>query len=341
MLTVAFRSSNCELVGLAPLYLADAGSKPFGKLKCLRLIGDGSGDSDNIDVIARPGFEQPCAEALLKWLANQPGWDICILNMLPSHSMMARNLSHQLRVAKWPLAVDSTPNAAIQLPSSWESFLAQLHGDFRPLVTRYPRRLANRYRVRIHRCGNLQELDRSLDTLFALHQKRWNYANESGSFGCAKRRRFYRLISESFLQKQWLELWLLEVNGIDVAAQFCFKYRDTAYVLQEGFDPNFGNDKVGYVLRAAVIRHLIDSGIETYDFLGGFNSHKQNWGARPGSYLTLTFAAPYTTGSYFLISRKLVKQGKEWLRQRLPSPVWKMLHWAKCKLVPPGAMSWQ
>ena len=339
MQTVAFTNTRHQLVGLAPLYLAHVGSKPFGKLRWLRLIGDGSGDSDNMDLITRPGFEEPCAVAFLKWLASQSGWDLCCLNMLPEHSKIARALSHQLGAARWPLTVEHAPNAAIDLPSSWDSFVESLSGDFRPLVTRYPKRLANRYRVRIHRCERAEELDRSLEILFSLHQKRWNQASEPGSFGCTQRRDFYRLISESFLRRRWLELWFLELDGIDVAAQFCFSYRNTAYILQEGFDPNFSRDKVGYVLRGAIIRYLIDLGVKRYDFLGGFSSHKQRWGAQAGSYLSLTFAPPNTIGSYSIHCNRIARTSKEWLRQHLPSHAWTMLHWAKSKVAPSGARS--
>ena len=334
MMTVAFRNSNNVPIGLAPLYLADFGWSPLRKLGCLKIIGDGSGDSDNIDIIVRPGFEDPCAEALLQWLSNQSDWDICCLSMLPDNSKIARALANQLNVAKWSLTVERTPNSAIDLPSSWEGFVERLAGDFRPLVTRYPKRLSNRYRVRIHRCDSVEELDRALEVLFSLHQKRWNQVNESGSFGCEQRRQFYRLMSESFLQMGWLELWLLELDGVDVAAQFCFRYRKTAYILQEGFDPTFSGDKVGYVLRSAVLRHLIDSGIQKYDFLGGFNNHKQNWGAQLGSYLTLNFAAPHTIGSYCLHSAKFAREKKEWFRQHLPGSAWSMLRWAKSKIAP-------
>lgn len=78
-----------------------------------------------------------------------------------------------------------------------------------------------------------------------------------------------------------------------------------------------------------MLQHFIQSGATRYDFLGGINAHKQNWGARPGSYLNLSFAAPWSLGSFYITFDQLATWGKEWLRQHLPSAAWNVLHRVK------------
>jgi hypothetical protein len=246
MLTLAFWNETGELVGLAPFYLDDSRFLLVGRLKCLRLVGDGSADSDHLELIVQTGFEEACGQALLRWLTDHPTWDFCCLNTLPENSATARVLLRQLDEANWPLMLESCPNAAVHLPESWQSYVKSLAHHFRPLVTRYPRRLANRYEVRIYRCEDLAEIPAGLEKLFSLHQKRWNRAKQPGSFGSRARRNFYLDMAQAFLRRGWLELWFLELNGAVVAAQFCFRYLDNAYILQEGFDPDFTADKVGY-----------------------------------------------------------------------------------------------
>src|ERR1041384_4445474 len=89
MIALAFSTEGNALVGLAPLYLDEVQCPPFGKLACLRFVGDGSGDSDGLDVIARPGFEGSCAQALLGWLTGHQKWDVCSLNTLAQNSAVA------------------------------------------------------------------------------------------------------------------------------------------------------------------------------------------------------------------------------------------------------------
>jgi CelD/BcsL family acetyltransferase involved in cellulose biosynthesis len=280
---LAFAGDDNSMAGLLPCYLEEFRSPFFSRLTGLRFVGDGTADSDNLDLIVRPGFEKACAQALRSWLAHHKHWDVCFLNTIPGSSRAAAALLHELKRSHWPYVLESSPNSAIELPDSWLLYVESLSPSFRPLVTRYPRRLAERYQVHIHRCENPDELLRKLEILFSLHQRRWNLVNQPGSFGTRERREFYFEMGQSFLRKGWLEFWLMELNGVPAAAQYCFRYRDAVYILQEGFDPKFAVDKPGYALRAAMLKHFIETGVKRYDFLGGLAAHKHNWGAKPGA----------------------------------------------------------
>jgi len=50
-----------------------------------------------------------------------------------------------------------------------------------------------------------------------------------------------------------LELWLLDLDGRTVAAQCGLRYGELVCALQEGFDPDYATDSVGYVLRSYVL----------------------------------------------------------------------------------------
>ena len=331
VMALELSNQDDSLVGLVPCYLEERKSPFLGKLVWLRFVGDGSGDSDNLDLIIRPGFERECAQALMRWLKDHQDWDICSLNTMPDSSKAAAALMEELNRANWAWVVEDSPCSAVQLPSSWPLYLESLSPAFRPLVTRYPRKLTQRYQVMIHRCDNPDVLSKRLEILFSLHEKRWNLVNQPGSFGSRERREFYRSMGESFLRKGWLEFWLMELSGAPAATQYCFRYRDTVYILQEGFDPRFAADKAGYALRGNMLKHFIETGVERYDFLGGFAPHKQNWGAKPGVYLNLSFARPGSGGSLYLSCANSLARSKGWLRGKLPGPAWNFLHWVKLK----------
>jgi CelD/BcsL family acetyltransferase involved in cellulose biosynthesis len=331
MMALALSGQDDSLIGLVPCYLEEKKSPLLGKVASLRFVGDGSGDSDNLDLIIRPGFERECAQAFIRWLKAYDDWDICSLNTMPGSSKAAAALMEELKRANWTCLAENSPCSAIQLPSSWPLYLESLSPAFRPLLTRYPRKLAQRYQVQIRCCDNPDVLSRRLEILFSLHKKRWNLVDQSGSFGCRERRDFYREMGESFLRKGWLEFWLMELSGAPAATQYCFRYRDTVYILQEGFDPRFAADKVGYALRAEMLKHFIETGAKSYDFLGGFAANKQNWGAKPGAYLNLSFARPGSAGSLYLSCTNSLAKSKEWLRGKLPAPAWDLLHWVKLK----------
>lgn len=335
LIVLAFSDKHGSLFGVAPLYWENSKHSLLRRVKQLRFVGDGSGDSDNLDFIVRPGDENRFASALMRWIARQKNCGVCSFNTLPSDSLAAKILISHVEEAKWPLRQTSIPNSAVPLPSTWESYVEGLSPKFRRLIRRCRRKLDAQYQVRFRRCEKLAEVPKMLETLYSLHQKRWNSINEPGSFGSAERRELYQRMATAFLERGWLELWTLELNGRPVAAQMSFRYRDRVYGLQEGFDTDFFSQHVGYVLRAGMFEYFIRSGVKTYDFLGGFNAQKQRWGAELGAYTNLQFATPWSIASCCLAVDKATAASKEWLRHHLPS-AWSVLRRVKISLARHG-----
>lgn len=326
MVALAFANENGELFGLAPFYVDPSSSSPiFARWNVLRLVGDGSQDSDNLELIVKRGHEKACAAALVDWLRSASDWHLCALNTLPSNSAFANALLQTLQSCGWKLALAERPRLTVDLPNRWEDYLALLSNNQRAKVRYLRRRLEKAYKFRIFKCASPEDLAPCLEALFELHQKRWQTRSEPGTFTSAARRRFYFQMARSFLDRKWLELWLLELNGRLVAAQFGFRYRDTVYSLQEGFDPDYAVHRVGFVLRSYVLQQLISEGVRHYDFLAGLGEAKERWGARLGDYVDLHFAKPWTRGAAFITVVEKASTTKMWLRQNLPAWAWNFL----------------
>lgn len=318
LLGLVFADSDGTPVGIAPLY---AERKSVLGLPCsiLRLVGSGSGDSDALDFITAPGYEKRCAEAFTDWLASNPEWHVCSLETLPQNSLVAQHLLQRTQEAGWRIDSTFTPNFVVDLPATWTQYLSTLESSFRPLLTRYPKRLQSRYSVRIVRCEREEDLKDNLQTLFTLHQMRWVGRGEPGAFSSVGRRDFYFRMAAAFLQRGWLELWLLALDGETVGAQFCFRYNNTVSLLQEGFHPKYTAEKIGYALRAHVLEETIRTGAQRYDFLGGADSYKAKFGARQANYLNVSFAGPSRLGRAYMALQKQKQQFKIWLKNKLPA----------------------
>lgn len=319
LFTLVFHDGDENIIALAPMY---AEQQRFCglPLRVLRFIGAGSGDSDALDFIVAPGYEQICAQTFLSWLAQERPCDICALETLPQNSQLAQHISALTREKGLKLRSEASPNFFIDLPTTWSEYLDSLESSFRPLLTRYPKRLHSRFNVSIARCQQENDLASSLEALFALHQMRWTGRGEPGAFSSAERRDFYLRMAHAFLDRGWLEFWLLKIDNKIAAAQFCFRYRNTVYLLQEGFHPKYTAEKIGYALRAHVLQEMIKTGATRYDFLGGADSYKQKFGARCGSYLTLHVAGTLR-GRTWLAARHKKQQIKQWLKRNLPTAV--------------------
>jgi CelD/BcsL family acetyltransferase involved in cellulose biosynthesis len=324
LLVVAFYDATSRLMGLAPLALS-AKCIAGMNVRVVRLMGDGN-YSDALDILARPGAEEVVAAGLVGFLAKRTSlWDICELNTLPSRSSCGSHVLRRLATEGWPHLVYSRPAAIVLLPESWESYLKLISAMEREKIGRFSRRLERKYRARFYRCTKSDDLNTCLEHLFHLHQKRWEFRGEPGSFRPVECRNFFKELSRSLLDRGQLEFWLLELNGQTVAALYGLRYRDAVYALQGGFDPDYSADSVGYVLTAHILRQLIAAGIRRFDFLAGSSPAKTRWGAQIGSYLDIHFSRPYSLGSLCLHAGESGRNAKEWLRESLPSPAWNVL----------------
>src|SRR5882724_3282894 len=318
LLCLLFADSHGATVGIAPLY-ADRTHFLGLPITRLRLVGAGSGDSDGLDFIVSPGYESRCAEAFIGWLAGQKDWHVCELETLPQKSLVAQSLFRRTQEAGWSIDSTLTPNFVVDLPATWPQYLSSLESSFRPLLTRYPKRLQSRFSVKFTRCEKVEDLKEQLPILFDLHQMRWTGRGETGAFAHNERRDFYHRMANAFLQRGWLEFWRLELNGETVGAQFCFRYNDTVSLLQEGFHPKYAEEKIGYAMKAYFLEEMIRTGVTRYDFLGGADAYKAKFGARRADYLNLFCAGSSKLGRLYLASQKQKRNAKAWLKSKLPA----------------------
>jgi CelD/BcsL family acetyltransferase involved in cellulose biosynthesis len=329
-----FSNPDGEIVGVVPLYSDCVETALPLRVRRLRLVGDGSEDSDNLDLIVRGGYETACTQAFLSWLESNQHWDICELNTLPLDSASLPSLISGLKRRHWTVRRLERPRSRISLPDSWDSYLKQsLSKKEKTKIGYYTNRLMKRFRVSIAKCDDAQTLAASLATLFGLHQKRWQLKGRPGAFASVQRCELYYDMAASFVDRGWLEFWILRLEGEPVAAQYGFRYRDVVYSLQEGFNPEYSPDRVGYVLRAHVLKMLIGQGVRHYDFLGEEDPSKNRWGAEVGNYSDIHFARPLTRGAVYLKMDQTTRTVKNWFRTNLPASVLRAIRKVKTSAI--------
>src|SRR5215469_1274348 len=90
LLVIGVFDSTKMLIGLAPFAISRENYGGVRMLRVLRLMGDGSFDSDNLDMPVLPGFESLFADSVLRQLKIIGAeWDVCELNTLPPSSPAA------------------------------------------------------------------------------------------------------------------------------------------------------------------------------------------------------------------------------------------------------------
>jgi CelD/BcsL family acetyltransferase involved in cellulose biosynthesis len=227
----------------------------------------------------------------------------------------------------WPGRMTAVPQPGEVLPYialdgfDWEGFLATRSGQFRSQLKRKMRSLERGHEVRVRRSETAEEVASDLDTLFDLHDARWEERPGASSFAGPRARDLHRAFAAAAHERGWLRLYLLEVDGAAAAAWYGWRVGDRFSYFQAGFEPAWSRYSVGFLLLAETVREAIAEGAVEYDLLVGDEAFKARFatGERLGS--TVLIAPPISRtrlrASVERVARSGVRAMPEPARERI------------------------
>lgn len=305
-----------RLIGIAPLVVRRAGLREFPMRVRVCFATDGSADSDYLDIIAARGEEGPVVDTVMAAVADLGDrWQALALNEVPKSSATLEVLRVWLDTHGWFIETQNVPCARVELPETWDAYLKSLKPRMRTKIRSLLKKADNDPEITFDRCTNDGDLPERLESLYALHQSRWEMRGQSGIFEEPAKRAFYERMSQDFLAAGWLRFYSLSWRGAYIAHQFCFERGGTMSLLQEGFDKAWADAGVGNMLRALVLRDSIRRGVAVYDFLAGVTSHKLAWGAYQTQNLRILTAPPGPRSATYAGVRQTWRWGKDLARR--------------------------
>lgn len=266
-----------ELAGIAPLAQRPPILRRLLPFPALEFLGTGTVGSDHLDVIAGSGKEHPVSEALASaWDGTSLALELAQVNRTAS---LAAALVHRLEHRGWAFRDSATELCpVIDLAGhSWESYVGTLGSAHRYNFQRRLRNLEKRFKTRLELAHTEAERRLALETLVALHTHRWDARGGSDAFGSRALLSFHDEVTQLALERGWLRLFVLRLDGKPAAALLGYRYGQTFSFYQSGFDPAFAKDSVGLVMMGLAIRWAIEEGATEYDFLHGAEPYKFHW----------------------------------------------------------------
>ncbi len=245
------------------MYLAAA--RP---LRVARFLGHGP--ADQLGPVCRPEDRRYAATALAR-VSENANVHLLFAELLPGGEEWASTLGGRL--------LQSEASPTLSLGRNWEMYLAGRSANFRQQVRRRERRLAREHVLTFRLADDASRLDDELTLLFRLHAARWG----EGTSAFLRWQLFHREFARIALERGWLRLWFLELDGRTVAAWYGFRFGEAESYYQAGRDPDRGDESVGFVLLAHSIREAANDGMREYRFLRGGEPYKLRFAdADPG-----------------------------------------------------------
>lgn len=266
------REDNTQILGLG-IFKEENG---HGQKRRISLLG--SLDVwDYRDFIIFAGKEKEFLENFINFFCESP-WDVLELNGISEFSPTFKNLFN-IKQSKDLLLSKEVEEISlyIDLPASWEEFLANLKGKERHELRRKIRRLQREEDFSVETFRESASPLEEIEKFFALHRKS---SKDKAEFMTPRMESFFRDLAKEFHQRGWLDLAFLKIGRREAAAFFSFNFHDTYYLFNSGYDPEYGRLSPGIVLAAHSIQEAIKRGKKRFNFLRGREDYKYRLGGQ-------------------------------------------------------------
>lgn len=267
-LIAAVRRPDGDLAGVVPLVF-DAQRRP----KAIRFAGATWGDrfgpaarSEDEDAVAAAAVAAIGERGLSRYMLD--------LDHVDAGASWWRRLHPGGRSARIEQPQVETPWIDLQ-GLDWDSYIASRSRNFRQQLRQRERRIRERHEVAI-RTATADTLELDLAHFFSLHERRWQSRGISslktpGVVG------FLQDFSAAAMDRGWLRLRLLEVDGAPAAAFLGWHIGGAYAFYQSGFDPALASLSVGTLLMADTVREAITEGAIEFDMLIGDEAYKRRF----------------------------------------------------------------
>lgn len=250
-----------KIIGIAAFSVGENGISFLGTDPVL----DSELVTDYGDIIAEAGKEGDIWNEIITFLKKNYKGYVFNLNLIRDNSVSKTYLEKL-----GGEVLESDISAYINLPDSWEKYLASLSRHSRHEFRRKMRKLEKELPQAEYVKGKEGDMDEFF-RLMALS------SNKKKSFLSEKMKGFFRDFFNIFGNNQ-VELSILRTATRNIAMTLSFFYKDSVLLYNSGFHPQFKHMSPGLLLKAHLISEAIEKKRHVFDFLRGGERYKFDLG---------------------------------------------------------------
>lgn len=256
-----------KIIGIAPLTLRDGTASLLGSVDVC----------DYLDFVAAPGLEMDFFSVLLDDLRQKGISHLDLKSLRPDSTVLTNLVGIAKNQGYEVLCHPEDVSLELDLPSTWEEYLATLTAKQRHEVRRKLRRLSEAGEVNYHIVKDGAAVREAMDTFL----KMFSESREGkAAFLTSQRESFFRSLADTMAEARLLRLGILELDSIPTAMIMCFDYNDCIYLYNSGYDSQYDHLSVGLLCKVLCIKEGIQEGKKRFDFLKGDETYKYHLGGR-------------------------------------------------------------
>jgi CelD/BcsL family acetyltransferase involved in cellulose biosynthesis len=249
------------------------------------------------DLLVR-NLDAECVSAFMSaLLAMDRRWDLFrVSNLLDGHPLLVHSASALAGSGSAPQVRATHASYFLELPKTFEAYLAQRSAKFRNHLKRVEKKLSERGSVAVLDCSSGDEVARGFEMLLRIERLSWKQPHGTAISAVDRQMKFYRSLCEGAASAGRLHLQILTIDGVPVAhnlgylAKGCYSYLKTSY------DEAHKATGVATYLRARLIETLIERGVSRLDFPAEPYEWERQWTDTARWHKALTIYGPTAAG---------------------------------------------
>src|SRR5215212_1787017 len=265
-------TENDQLIGIAPLFLAD-----YDGQRALMFVGSIE-ISDYLDLIVRQQDLPRFLSGLLDFLASSAAgnWSGLDWYNLPDSSPTLLTIKAEAEKRGWTHHEEVyRPTPRIALNGSFDEYLSRIEKKQRHEIRRKMRRAAESEKnVGFHVIDSVADIESEMNAFFDLMVQD---PNKEQFLHPEMREQMAVTIRNAFKQG-YLWLAFLEVDGAKTAASLNFNYKNKLWGYNSGVGREHMELSPGWVLLAHVIQWCCENNRYEFDFMRGDEDYKYRFG---------------------------------------------------------------
>jgi CelD/BcsL family acetyltransferase involved in cellulose biosynthesis len=256
-----------NVAGIAPFMVRDDAAS---------FIGD-TDVCDYLDFIITPGREKDFCNVILDDLRESGIRQLDLAHVRPdSHVLqslapLAESRGYEVTNVKENVSLE------MDLPPTWEEYLAALNTKQRHEVRRKLRRLYEEGNIKYLTIVTGPAITDAMGTFFRMFVES---RQDKAAFMTEQMKSFFLALVDAMARLDLLRLGVLELDGQPLAEIMCFDYQDCIYLYNSGYDPRYTALSAGLLSKVLSIQDSIEKGRRKFDFLKGPEVYKEHLGGR-------------------------------------------------------------
>jgi len=255
------------IIGIAPLRVKDNTACFIGDIDVC----------DYVDFVVAPGHEENFFGIILDDLVKNGIRQLDLKHLRPDSATM-QSLVPLATARRYEVV--TTPediNVEMDLPPTWDDFLASLSTKQRHEVRRKLRRLQEAGNLEFRFIEDAASVPGAMDTFFKMFT---DSRQDKAAFLTEKREAFFRLLAANMAAAGLLRLGVLDLDAKPVAQIICFDYNNCIYLYNSGYNPDYVSLSAGLLSKVLAVKDSIEKGRRKFDFLKGSEIYKYHLGGR-------------------------------------------------------------